>query len=366
MILQQLHMLNFKTYFDCKAVFSEHINLITGHNGAGKTNLLDAIYCLSMTKSAFANSDSNLISHGKNFFSLRADFLKNDKSNVLQYDIVDGKKNISHNKISYSKITDHIGEYPVVLITPYDTDLIRDGSEERRKFFDAIIAQTDKNYLQELIMYNKVLKQRNVLLKWIAEGNSIDNDLIDTYNHELIKKSKIISAVRSKFIEQYIPFFKSCYRHICASTEIPDIQYSSQALELNFATRFKNQTQKDIATQRTSMGIHRDDFVFNLNDKPIKQFGSQGQQKTFVLSLKLAQYEYIKHHKHLKPLLLLDDIFDKLDDERVLNLLSLIAQNTFGQVFITDARPNHNATLVNKLSGNIRIFEVTKGNIKPV
>lgn len=364
MYIKKINLINFKNYTETDLNFSSQINIFTGPNGAGKTNLLDAIYSLSLTKSAFSASETNSIRHQENFFSILGHFHKNGKNHSVQYDLAGSKKTFRFDKVPYEKLSEHIGAVPVVLITPNDTDVIREGSEERRKFFDSIISQLENAYLLELIRYNNLLKQRNSLLKQFAEQNKIDQELIDSYNYQLLKSAGAIHKKRKEFMEDYTPLFRKHYLNLSEEKEIPELIYESQLHEQDFDQRFRNHLQRDILLQRTGMGIHKDDYSFTLNQYAVKNYGSQGQQKSFVIALKLAHFEIIKKQKELKPILLLDDIFDKLDDQRISKLMEMVARETFGQLFITDARPERTEKIFEHIDAEIRIFHIENGTVR--
>ncbi len=361
MYIKKINLINFKNYAESDINFSSQINIFTGPNGAGKTNLLDSIYCLSLTKSAFSSSENNSIRHNENFFSVLGHFFKEGDTHAVQYDLAGQKKTFRLDKNPYSKISEHIGSFPVVLVTPNDTDVIREGSEERRKFFDAIISQLDGWYLSELIRYNNLLKQRNSLLKQFAERNTVDKELMDSYNHQMLKSGKMVYEKRKLFIEEFIPIFKAHYLNLSEEKEVPQLDYESQRHELDFEQKFIQNLNRDILLQRTGMGVHKDDYGFMLNGYPVKSYGSQGQQKSFVIALKLAHFDIIKKYKNLKPILLLDDIFDKLDDNRIAKLMEMVAAETFGQLFITDARPERTEKIFEHIRAEIRIFHIEKG-----
>ncbi len=361
MYIKKINLINFKNYAETDLSFSSQINIFTGQNGAGKTNLLDAIYCLSLTKSAFSSSETNSIRHHENFFSILGHFQKGEHLHSVQYDLAGAKKTFRLDKNPYDKLSEHIGAFPVVLVTPNDTDVIREGSEERRKFFDSIISQLDNVYLVELIRYNNLLKQRNSLLKQFAERNSIDKELIDSYNYQMLKSAAVIYTKRKSFMEEYIPIFNAHYLNLSEEQETPELVYESQLHEQEFEQKFLKNLTKDILLQRTGMGIHKDDYSFLLSGYAVKGYGSQGQQKSFVIALKLAHFDIIKKHKNLKPILLLDDIFDKLDDNRISKLMEMVAQETFGQLFITDARPERTEKIFEHIRAEIRIFHIANG-----
>ena len=364
MYIKKINLINFKNYAETDLSFSSQINIFTGHNGAGKTNLLDAIYCLSLTKSAFSSSEANSIRHQENFFSILGHFSRNERLHSVQYDLAGTRKTFRLDKGPYEKLSDHIGSFPVVLVTPNDTDVIREGSEEHRKFFDAILSQLDNLYLTELIRYNNLLKQRNSLLKQFAESNRVDKELIESYNYQMLKSAATIYAKRKAFMEEYTPLFKAHYLNLSEEKEIPELAYESQLHEQNFEQKFVANLNKDILLQRTGMGIHKDDYSFLLSGYAVKGYGSQGQQKSFVIALKLAHFDIVKKHKNLKPILLLDDIFDKLDDNRINKLMEMVAQDAFGQLFITDARPERTEKIFEHIQAEIRIFHIENGTIK--
>jgi DNA replication and repair protein RecF len=267
------------------------------------------------------------------------------------------------NKSSYDKFSEHIGQFPSVLISPYDTDLIREGSEERRKFFDSIISQVDPLYLNEIIKYNQILKQRNSLLKQFNERNKIDSDLLDSYNTPLLQSAQTIYQRRKNFLTDFIPVFLVHYQDLSERREEVRLSYFSQVESETFERDFAHSLKKDIALQRTCRGVHRDDFIFKIGDHPLKNLGSQGQQKSFVIALKLAQFDIIKKEKGIKPLLLLDDIFDKLDEKRINKMMQMVADHSFGQLFITDARIDRSEKFFSELNSEIRIFKIDKGKV---
>ena len=364
MILLKISLTNFKNYENTEVSFCSGLNCLTGLNGSGKTNILDAIHYLSLTKSAFNSQDSQNIRHDSPFFSIRAEFDKEGKSSKVQCSLKMGeKKQFKMDDQSYEKLSHHIGKIPMVLIVPNDDDLIRDSSETRRKFFDSLISQTDKAYLDDLIRYTHFLKQRNSLLKLIFETEKRDKDLLAKYDEELIALSLKISSKRSAFMKSIHHEFVSLYNFISDSGEKVDISYETKVTANDFERYFKGNLDRDIALQRTTSGIHRDDFLFVINKKPLKKFGSQGQQKSFLISLKLAQFDYIKEHSGTTPILLLDDIFDKLDDLRINQLLQMIRDQKFGQIFLTDARRERTETFLSKLKIESKIFEISENEV---
>lgn len=364
MILESISLTNFKNYEQSDATFCSEINCITGLNGSGKTNLLDAIHYLSMTKSAINSVDGQNIRNGEDFFAIKGSLSLSEKKYKILCSLKSGtKKNFKVNDVSYDKLSEHIGRFPLVLIAPNDDELIRDSSETRRKFFDSTISQTNKEYLQNLIEYTHYLKQRNALLKRINETGKRDQSLINQYDDKLIDIGKRISEARKKFMEQYAPDFSQHYEFLSDDKEAVSIVYKSKSTEENFEQLFKNSLEKDIILQRTNVGIHRDDYEFLINEKALKKFGSQGQQKSFLVGMKLAQFDFLKNFFGFTPLLLLDDIFDKLDDKRIHKLISLISNDRFQQIFITDAREERTKKLLADVNAETRTFIVNDNKI---
>jgi len=359
MYLSNIQLHNFKNYDELYLDFTTGINCILGKNGFGKTNLLDSIYYLCMTRSHFNSIDQQNIKHSYPYFVIRGEFQKNEKAFPVSCHFQTGKKkSLSVNKKEYDKISDHIGLFPCVLIAPNDTDLIREGSEMRRKFFDNMISQIDRNYLHDLQQYNQVLKHRNALLKQLAETQEIDKDLIESYDTNLVKLSEKISKTRLHFLSLFNPFFQKNYNYLTENQEKVALSYSSKVQSKEFEEDFKKAFQKDLILQRTTMGIHKDDYLFSLDEHSIKKFGSQGQQKTFIISLQLAKFQTILEQTSIKPILLMDDIFDKLDDHRIQRILSLLEEDIFGQIFISDARPERSEQLLSKNTSALKIYNL--------
>ncbi|HEX8549804.1 MAG TPA: DNA replication and repair protein RecF [Cytophagaceae bacterium] len=367
MFLQKLIVTNFKNYESQEISFSEGINFITGNNGSGKTNLLDALHYLSLTKSAFMSQDVQTIKHGESFFVVNGIIKADNEQFQILCSLEQGqKKSFKVNKKPYDRLSEHIGRFPLVLITPYDTDLIREGSEGRRKFIDSNISQIHSSYLQELIRYNEALRCRNILLKQFSDSRKPDYDLLDIYSKNLLHSGRLIYKWRQEFTKEFVPLFIKHYQNLTEGRELPAIVYSSKLEEYNFEQGFQDALQKDLALQRTTLGIHKDDFIFTLDNHSLKNYGSQGQQKSFVIALKLAQYEIIKKSKSIKPFLLLDDIFDKLDGVRIKKLMAMVAENTFGQLFITDARAERIKKFLDPTKTKITIFHIENGNLAEV
>ncbi|MEM6297803.1 MAG: DNA replication and repair protein RecF [Bacteroidota bacterium] len=355
MQIKHLKLLNFKNYVGIQHEFSEGINLIVGPNGSGKTNLLDAVHVLSTSRGAFNHIDSQHIRWGEQFFTLKAELLTSEgKQYDLQCSVERGKKKLlACDGKEYEKISDHYGRFPAVLVAPYDTDLVREGSEIRRKFFDSIIAQLDRKYLSQLSQYQNILRQRNEAIRKMAESRRIDHALIEAYNAQLLPLNQQIMERRSAFLEQFLPIFLEKHQQVSEGKETVKISYRSEVQEDTFEADFLKNFSRDLTLMRTELGIHRDKYTFEISRRSLKKYGSQGQQKTFVLALKLAQFEIIRQEKNKTPLLLLDDIFDKLDTRRTERLIELIREKQFGQVFITDATPDRALALFQNLSAKV-------------
>lgn len=364
MHLENLYLVNFKNYGNANIDFSRFINTLVGENGSGKTNLLDAIYFLSMTKSAFNSQDNQSIQHDQTFYSVRGRFKINNKTTTVSNSLNLGKrKKILIDKKNIDKAADLIGMFPTVLIAPNDHALITGGGETRRKFFNSMISQLNRSYLINLMDYNHALKLRNKLLKQFAEAGKIDKDLLDPYDQILLSLGEKICQVRARFCENYLSKIIKHYNYLANGKEHIDLTYESQFNALNYIDIFLDALQKDLILQRTNVGIHKDDYMFKMDGYQLKKFGSQGQQKSFLIALKLAQFDIIQEDKGFKPILLMDDIFDKLDDHRIQKLTEMIEHHEFGQVFITDARPERTYHFLEKLNIEWRAITVDNGNL---
>lgn len=364
MHLKALSILNFKNYFEAKIELSPRINCFVGNNGGGKTNLLDAIYYLSFCKSFFNPIDSQNIKFDEGFFVIEGVYNDNNEEFSLYCGVKRNQKKVfKKNKKIYEKLSDHIGIVPLIMISPDDILLIISGSEFRRKFIDGIIAQKNKTYLNNLIQYNNVLAQRN---KWLKSLNTstVDNTLLEIYNEQLVQFGNYIHEERKMFIKDFIEVFQKYYEYISEANEKVDLIYDSHLNNSDFSNLLKDSFQKDRILQYTSVGVHKDDVRFIIKDNPLKKFGSQGQQKTYLIALKLAQFEWLKSQLNITPILLLDDIYDKLDKIRTEKLIDLIEKDTFGQVFITDTNPIRIPELLNEKNIENRVFYIDKGNIQ--
>ncbi|RKR85514.1 DNA replication and repair protein RecF [Mucilaginibacter gracilis] len=362
MYLKHLSLLNFKNYTETELNFEPGVNAFAGNNGAGKTNLLDAIHYLGLCKSYFNPIDSQQIKQGADFFMVNGIFEKNNKAEVIACGLKrNQKKQFKRNKKEYQRLADHIGLFPLVMISPYDISIIIEGSEERRKFIDNVISQTDHNYLDELIAYNKTLLNRNALLKLIADTGRYDPQLLEVYDEQLTTSGNKIFGKRKEFMEVFTSIFNKHYSFLSDDAELVELVYDSQLLHDDFTALLKKSVERDRALERTTYGIHKDDLHFAIHGMAMKKFGSQGQQKSFLIALKLAQYTFLNNRNGFKPLLLLDDIFDKLDENRTRKLMQMVSNNNFGQVFITDTSVDRVTRIFSELNVAINIFKVDKG-----
>lgn len=336
MYLHRLTLLNFKNVEEEQLEFVPGINLLLGLNGQGKTNILDAIYYLSFSKSYFNPIDSQNIRHDQPYFMIQGTFTDGVSETEVNCALKRGQRKVfKRNKKEYDRLSDHIGMYPLVMNSPSDVGLILEGSDARRKFMDGIISQYDKQYLEHLLHYARVLEQRNALLKRL-DKEKVAYELIEVFNSQLGGLATLIHDRRKAFMQEFIPVFQKYYRLIGSEKEEVSLVYESQLHATNMESALAAAYDRDRVVQHTTVGIHRDDLVFQLNGFPVKKFGSQGQQKSYLIALKLAQHEYIGKWKGFAPLLLLDDIFDKLDHQRVTLLMDIVTGPDFGQVFITD------------------------------
>ncbi|TPV33987.1 DNA replication and repair protein RecF [Paucihalobacter ruber] len=359
MILKSLSLLNYKNFESESYRFDSKINCFVGANGQGKTNILDAIFHLAFGKSYFNPITTQNIKHGESFFVIDGVFDKHQQEEKIVVSFKKGqKKVIKRNDKIYDKFSDHIGFVPLVIISPADRDLIIEGSDTRRKFIDTVISQSNKTYLQNLINYNKVLAQRNALLKYFAANNTFNADNLSIYNEQLNGYGQQIHQVRKEFLEIFIPIFKNRYEVISDNKESIDIQYKSDLFEGDFLSLLKTNLAKDKILQYTGVGVHKDDLNFEIDTHPIKKFGSQGQQKSFLIALKLAEFDFIKQQSHVAPLLLLDDIFDKLDENRVAQIIKLVNDEHFGQIFLSDTHADRTEAVVKQIHQSYKIFKL--------
>ncbi len=359
MYLQKISLVNFKNLESQSFDFQQKINCFVGNNGVGKTNVLDAIYYLSFAKSYFNSVAIQNIKHGEAFFMVEGDYVLNDRNEKIVCSLKRGQKKVlKRNGKSYEKFSEHIGQLPLVIISPADRDLVTEGSDTRRKFIDGVISQQNKRYLQDLILYNKVLSQRNALLKYFAANRTFDALNLNVYNAQLSEYGTRVYEVRKAFLEEFIPIFNKKYQIISGGKEVVNLKYKSQLNDFSIIDLLKQSLEKDKILQYTTSGIHKDDLSFEIEDYPIKKFGSQGQQKSYLIALKLAQFEFIKQHSKVVPILLLDDIFDKLDENRVSQIIDLVNNDEFGQIFITDTHSERTENIVKQSNKPYQIFKL--------
>lgn len=365
MHLQKLELQHFKNYEYLNLEFSPLVNCLVGANGAGKTNVLDAIYYLSFCKGYFNYSDRHNLSHKEAFFTIKGHYDRLEEALSIYCGYKKGEKKIfKKNTKTYTRLIDHIGLVPLVFVSPADHKIIEDHSEIRRKFVDGILCQTDSEYLHALVSYNKGLNQRNALLKKINEGFPLDKELIDSWDMQLIDHGVFIYERRKAFMEAFKPHILKFYEEISSQKEQIDVLYQSHLDDKGFEELLKESLRTDIQRQFTSKGIHKDDWTFEMENVSLKKYGSQGQQKSFIIALKLAQLFYIKESLSIAPILLLDDIFDKLDKNRVEALIGLVSKYVFGsQIFITDTDQERMQNLLENIVDDYRLFEVVNGKI---
>lgn len=363
MILKQISILNYKNLEQVELEFSPKLNCFFGLNGMGKTNLLDAIYYLSFCKSAGNPIDSQNIRHEAEFFVIQGFLEAEDGTPEELYCGMKRrtKKQFKRNKKEYTRLSDHIGFLPLVMVSPADADLIAGGSEERRRFMDVVISQYDKEYLDALIRYNKALQQRNTLLK---SELPVEGELLDVWEEMMAQTGEIIFSKREAFVKEFIPIFQSFYSFISQDKEQVGLSYHSHAREADLLEVIRRSRPKDLIMGYSLHGIHKDELNMLLGEFPIKREGSQGQNKTYLVALKLAQFDFLKRTGATQPLLLLDDIFDKLDASRMEQIIKLVAGDRFGQIFITDTNREHLDQILQKVGSDYRMFRVEQGSVE--
>ena len=365
MYLKNILLLGFKNYRQAEASFSTKFNCFTGNNGMGKTNMLDAIYYLSFCKSYYNPADNQNINKDSPFFVIQGNYRINNEDIEVYCGLKrNDKKQFKLNKKEYSRLSDHIGLLPLVMIAPEDAELIHGGSELRRKFIDGVISQYNKSYLEQLLKYNRALLQRNALLKVFYERGNLDIEALEIYNEQLCLAGDYIYAERKTFFDQFNTRFTATHQAIAQAKDDVRIVLNSSLEHQNMEQLLLQSIDKDRAAQYTTAGIHKDDLSFEIDTLAVKKFASQGQQKTFLIALKLAQYEFIQQIKNQQPILLLDDVYDKLDEERLTNLMQLISSNTYGQVFITDTHQERMSEVINATQREAAYFKIENGEIK--
>lgn len=362
MYLKSLSILNFKNIESENFDFNPGVNVLLGNNGQGKTNVLDAIHYLSLCKSCFNTADTQNIKHGSEFFVVQGTFEHETAETEIYCGQKKGqKKAFKKNKKDYEKLADHIGLFPLVMVSPADSDLVNEGSSTRRKFMDSIVSQYDKQYLEYLMAYNKVLEQRNSLLR-SAKAKQLPMDLLEVYDMQLSPLAEKIYEKRKAFISEFTPWFNDYFMRVSNTvSEQVKLVYKTKLHDVRMSDLLAQAFDHDRIMEFTTVGIHKDDLEFEMNGYPVKKFGSQGQQKSFVIALKLAQHDFMKKVKGFAPLLLLDDIFDKLDTNRVNALMQLVTQENFGQVFITDTDLEKIPSLLKALHVQANVFRIDTG-----
>ena len=359
MILQSLNILNYRNIREASLEFSPKLNCFVGLNGQGKTNVLDAIYLLSFTKSAYTSQDSLNITHGEEMAMVQGNYGEFTISCGLRRGV---KKQFRKDKKDYPRLIDHIGLIPLVMVCPADHQLIEEGSDERRRFMDVVIGQRNRKYLDCLATYNALLKQRNALLKQYADAPTPPDDLLEVLEWQMIEPAEYIFCARTEFFKEFEPYFQEVYKVISGSAEVPALRYISQLQDRELREAYIRTRQRDLILGWTSQGPHKDDLDMRLGDYPLKQVGSQGQQRTFVLAMKLAQALYLADSTGEAPILLLDDIFDRLDSERVERIVAMVQGEQFGQIFITDTDRQHLTDIIQP-GPDAKIFHVENGQI---
>ena len=365
MFIRQLSLINYKNIRQADVEFSPKINCFIGSNGAGNTNILDAVYFLSYCKSHSSNIDTQNITHDKDFFVIQGEYNFSDDHDENIYCGLkrNKKKQFKRNQKEYSRLSDHIGLIPLVIVSPDDQTLISGGSEERRRFIDSIISQFNHPYLQQLIRYNAALRQRNSLLK---NDYMPDSEMFDIWDRQLASLGTEIHKIRSEFLTEFVPLFQKFYSFLSSDNEVVSLSYSSQLNDNDLMDLLVKNRERDFIIGFTTAGIQRDDLIMNIGDFPIKRIGSQGQNKTYLVALKLAQFSFLCRNNKNKPLLLFDDIFDKLDSDRVRQIIRLVSDDTFGQIFITDTNREHIDEILQQLDQESKIFLVDNGEVSQI
>ena len=367
MLLKELNILNYKNIREATLQFSDKINAFVGLNGQGKTNILDAIYYLSFTKSAYNAIDSQNIHHDEDMAMIQGKYYSADNEEIITCGIKRGvKKQFRRGKKDYKRLIDHIGLIPLVMVSPQDSELVVEGSDERRKFMDGVISQYSKTYLEHLTQYNVLLKQRNALLKQYAEQpEQLPDTLMEVLEQQMVSHAMPIYQARVQFIEQFVPYFQQVYSAISNDKELVSLVYKSQLHERDLLESLARTRTRDLILGWTSQGIHKDELEMMLGDYPLKRVGSQGQQKSYLLAMKLGQALYLNAEQILntQPILLLDDIFDKLDSERVERIIQLVGDERFGQIFITDTDRQHLTKILSQEHFDANLFQVDNGEV---
>lgn len=367
MYLKKLSLTNFKNYNLAELEFSPKINCFVGNNGVGKTNILDAIHYLSLTKSFFNNIDSVNIRHKEDFFIVQGLFIKDEEEdNIVCSFHRQKQKMLKRNGKEYQRLSDHVGKYPVVMMSPADNALINEGSEERRKFMNKIISQYNAGYLDSVLNYNKALLQRNKLLRDFGMSHTFDNEMLSVWDSQLVRYGNIAFHERDLLIKELSPVFQEYYSLVSNEKERVKLEYRSNLFRGEFGEILLNSIDKDTTLEYTTTGIHKDDLVFEMNGYSVRSLGSQGQQKSYLVALKLAKFDYIKRKAGFAPILLLDDIFDKFDAGRVAQIIRLVGNHRFGQIFITDTHQDRLHEILDSLDTDFRLFRIGESGIEKI
>ena len=360
MKLKSLTLTQYKNISSESFEFDDRINCFIGNNGVGKSNVLDAIYHLCFAKGYFNSTAVQNIQFDTDFFALDGVFEKKEQSEKITCSLKKGyKKVLKRNGKIYEKIADHIGLLPLVIISPSDRDLITEGSSIRRKFMDGVIGQTDSTYLNQLLNYTKIISQRNALLKYFAANQTFEPETLDIYDQKMIELGTPIHEKRKEFLADFTPIFEQHYQSISKSEEEVTLAYESSLIDSSFAALLKQQLPKDRMAQFSTVGIHKEDLFFSISGQPIKKFGSQGQQKSFLIALKLAQFDFIKKIAGVPPIVLLDDVFDKLDQNRVSLIMQLVEENHFGQIFLSDTHEDRTMAALKTTQLSYKVFNLS-------
>jgi len=367
MYLKKLALTNFKNYELNELAFSPKINCFVGNNGVGKTNILDAIHYLSLTKSFFNNIDSISIRHGEDYFIIQGTFVRDGEEDLIYCAFQKQKqKLLKRNGKEYQKLSDHVGRYPVVMISPADSALITEGSEDRRRFMNKIVSQYSAEYLDSVLSYNKALQQRNKLLKDIKLSGIFEEDVLSIWDAQLVKYGTYVYSQRQALVNELVPVFQEYYSLISSGKESVKLKYRSHLSDGSFIDALLNSITKDRFLEYTTVGIHKDDMLLEMNDFSVKSLGSQGQQKSYLVALKLAKFDYIKRKAGFSPILLLDDVFDKFDAERVEQIIRLVGNQRFGQIFITDTHQNRLQDILSSHKTDYKLFKIAGNGIEVV
>lgn len=363
MFLKKIGLFNFKSHEDLSIELGEGLNIILGLNGSGKTNILESIYYACITKSFSGMADAQLVKEGEQLFVVHLDV---DKKRISATYKSGSKKQFLVDKVPYKRVSEHVGKFPVVFVSPNDHDYIRDASETRRRFFDELFCQTSPEYLEHLLNYTKLLKQRNSLLKQFRENDYFDSDLLAVFDEKIAPSNLWLHNYRVKGTKEMSIYARTFYANISDESERVSLRYIGDRSEGDFLNQAKILRERDRGSCRTNFGIHKDDYEFEIEEKPLKKYGSQGQQKSFMLSLQLAKYKYLSDNTGISPFLLLDDVFDKLDQKRIMKLLEIIESGVVGQCFITDASKERSLKFVERLVSKPTIFEISNGLVSKI